>query len=65
MLLSIVATNFGNLIAPTLGVIVSLGVLIPAIAVEVRRLNDIGKSGWWYLLIFIPFAGTIIILFWL
>ena len=64
VLLSIVATNFGNLINPKLGVVVSLGLLIPAIAVAVRRLHDIGKSGWWYLLILIPFVGIIVILVW-
>ena len=34
-----------------------LVMLLPGIAVTVRRLHDIGASGWWYLVIFIPFAG--------
>ena len=33
--------------------------LIPYIAVSVRRLHDIGKSGWWLLIMFIPIAGII------
>lgn len=37
----------------------SLAVIIPSIAVAVRRLHDIGKSGWMYLIILIPFAGFI------
>ncbi|HLS21890.1 MAG TPA: DUF805 domain-containing protein [Paenalcaligenes sp.] len=39
-----------------------LAVLIPAIAVGVRRLHDIGRSGWWLLLVFIPVIGPLIIL---
>jgi len=39
-----------------------LVVLLPSIAVGVRRLHDIGKSGWWMLLGFIPVLGTIVLL---
>lgn len=37
----------------------SLGVLLPAIAVVVRRLHDVGKGGQWYFIIFIPIVGAI------
>lgn len=40
----------------------SLAVLIPSLAVSVRRLHDIGKSGWWLLIGFIPFIGPIVLL---
>ena len=36
-----------------------IGLLIPSFAVGVRRLHDIGKSGWWFLIILIPLAGGI------
>ena len=36
----------------------------PSIAVTIRRLHDIGKSGWWYLISAIPFIGSLILLFW-
>ena len=36
-----------------------LGVFIPTIAVGIRRLHDIGKSGWMMLVIIIPIAGFI------
>lgn len=39
--------------------IYGLAVLIPHIAVAVRRLHDIGKSGVWFLVVFIPFIGWI------
>ena len=35
--------------------------LVPSIAVTVRRLHDTGKSGWLYLLTFIPYIGGLII----
>ena len=39
-----------------------LAVLLPGLAVCVRRLHDIGKSGWYYLLGLIPIVGPIILL---
>lgn len=40
----------------------SLAVLLPSLAVMVRRLHDTGKSGWWILIGLIPFIGEIILL---
>lgn len=40
----------------------SLAVLIPAIAVGVRRLHDIGKSGWWLFISLVPVIGSIILI---
>ena len=37
--------------------IFSLVVLLPRIAVSVRRLHDLDRSGWWLLLAFIPLVG--------
>ena len=45
-----------------LGTIYSLAVLIPGFAVLFRRLHDIGKSGWWWLIGFIPLIGAIVLL---
>ncbi len=36
-----------------------LGVLIPGIAVTVRRLHDTGRTGAWYFIAFVPFIGGI------
>jgi len=36
-----------------------VAVFVPTLAVSVRRLHDIGKSGWYYLIILIPIAGPI------
>jgi uncharacterized membrane protein YhaH (DUF805 family) len=40
----------------------SLAILIPGLAVTVRRLHDTGKSGWWILIGFVPLAGAIVLL---
>src|SRR3954453_11932685 len=48
-----------------LGLIYGLAVLVPTIAVGVRRLHDTDRSGWWWLLWLIPIVGQIIlIVFW-
>ncbi|MDQ0985571.1 DUF805 domain-containing protein [Streptomyces sp. V2I9] len=35
---------------------------IPSLAVMVRRLHDTGRSGWWFLISFVPLVGGIILL---
>ena len=44
--------------------IFSLVVLLPGIAVGVRRLHDLDRIGWWLLLAFVPLVGTIILIVW-
>jgi len=46
----------------TLATLYGLVVLTPSLAVGVRRLHDIGKSGWWMLIGLIPIIGTIVLL---
>jgi uncharacterized membrane protein YhaH (DUF805 family) len=48
---------------PILTIIVMLGLLVPSIAVGIRRLHDIGKSGWWYLLALLPLISLVLIVF--
>lgn len=45
-----------------LGTIYSLAVLIPSIAVGVRRLHDTDRSGWWLLIGLIPLIGAIVLI---
>jgi uncharacterized membrane protein YhaH (DUF805 family) len=40
----------------------SLAVLIPSIAVTIRRLHDTGRSGWWLLIVLVPILGIIALL---
>lgn len=37
----------------------ALVVIIPGLAVAVRRLHDVGKSGWFFLIVLIPLIGSI------
>ncbi len=40
-----------------------LGVLLPSIAVSIRRLHDTGRSGWWLLIGLVPLVGGLILLY--
>ena len=40
-----------------------LAILVPTLAVTVRRLHDTDRAGWWLLLAFIPFGGLVIFVF--
>ncbi|WP_101759017.1 DUF805 domain-containing protein [Oceanicoccus sp. KOV_DT_Chl] len=40
----------------------ALAVLIPSIAVGIRRLHDTGRSGWWILIALVPLIGALILL---
>jgi uncharacterized membrane protein YhaH (DUF805 family) len=63
----IIATILDNVFGLTLGeqiygvlyFLYALVVLIPGLAVCVRRLHDVGKSGWMYLIVLIPIIGVI------
>jgi uncharacterized membrane protein YhaH (DUF805 family) len=44
--------------------IFSLAVLLPSLAVGVRRLHDLDRSGWWLLLSLIPLIGAIVLIVW-
>lgn len=38
---------------------VTLLFLLPSITIGVRRLHDSGKSGWWMMLVYLPWLGTL------
>lgn len=40
----------------------SLAVLVPSLAVTVRRLHDTGRSGWWILIGLVPIIGGLVLL---
>jgi uncharacterized membrane protein YhaH (DUF805 family) len=42
-------------------ILVSLAIFLPSLAVLVRRLHDTGRSGWWWLIGFVP-GGSIVLL---
>ncbi|TXF83557.1 DUF805 domain-containing protein [Neolewinella aurantiaca] len=68
MILSIIATMLGVVLGETIGSmlsgLVSLALIVPGIAVGVRRLHDTGRSGWWLLIAIVPLIGAILLLVW-
>lgn len=52
--------EYGGLLSGLYG----LAVLVPSLAVGARRLHDIGRSGWWQLLLLIPLVGLIVLIVW-
>ena len=44
--------------------LVTLALVLPTLAVTARRLHDIGRSGWWQLVVWIPVVGLFIALYW-
>ena len=55
---------FVNLVSMVTCGFASIVFLVPTIAVTARRLHDIGRSGWWQLISFIPLVGFILLLIW-
>jgi len=45
-----------------LGGLYTLLVLLPSIGVQVRRLHDVDRSGWWLLIYLVPIIGFIVIM---
>lgn len=40
----------------------SLAIVVPNLALSIRRLHDVGKSGWWLLINLVPVVGGIVFL---
>jgi uncharacterized membrane protein YhaH (DUF805 family) len=47
---------------PAIPAVYTLSVLLPSLAVTVRRLHDTGRSGWWFLILLVPIVGAIVLL---
>ncbi len=45
-----------------IGGLLSLALIIPSLAVSIRRMHDQDKSGWWILIALVPFVGGIVLL---
>lgn len=58
----IIDTMMGMGDSGPVNLILSLATLLPSIAVSIRRLHDIGRSGWWFLLVLVPIIGWIVLI---
>jgi uncharacterized membrane protein YhaH (DUF805 family) len=59
ILISLAAGMLGDVING----LVALGLLLPSLAVGTRRLHDIGKSGWWQLIL-LTGIGLFLLIYW-
>lgn len=69
VLFIVIAEIVANIIDALIGLgivstIFGLGTILPSLAVAVRRLHDLDRSGWWILLSLIPLVGAIILIIW-
>lgn len=68
-LFSLIASLVGSIVDAMLSItfgfegLISLALLLPSLAVSVRRLKDTDRSGWWLLLVFIPIVGWLVLLY--
>jgi uncharacterized membrane protein YhaH (DUF805 family) len=58
-----VVVGIGSGFAPV-STIVSLGLILPNIAMQVRRLHDTDRTGWWILIALVPLVGIILLIVW-
>ncbi|MFD1602050.1 DUF805 domain-containing protein [Flavobacterium artemisiae] len=68
LIISVILAIFDTFIGSSVGMLVETGILrgiysllvfLPGLAVLVRRLHDVGKSGWFFLVVLIPIGGAI------
>ncbi len=62
-LFQVLASVAASMLSEKLNGLVNLGLLLPSLAVGARRLHDIGKSGWWQLLM-ISGIGFVVLIYW-
>ena len=57
------AQRFATLLILVLMGVIAILLFIPSICVGVRRMHDIGRSGWWLLLGIVPIANLVVLIF--
>lgn len=56
------AKSPGVIVVGLLFAVFALALLVPSIAVQIRRFHDQDRSGWWWLIAFVPYLGGLILL---
>ena len=58
------ASRAADMFSGTTGNLASLAFFLPGLALVARRLHDVGRSGWWFLIAF-TIIGIPVLLYWL
>ena len=61
---ALLGEKVGVAVMAVLAIIAALGLILPSLAVTVRRLHDTNSSGWWYLVSLVPYVGGLIMFVW-
>lgn len=61
---ALLGDRIGTAVVAVLAIFAALGLILPSLAVTVRRLHDTNSSGWWYLVSFIPYIGGLVLFVW-
>ena len=62
-LFQILISLAGGMLGDVISGLIALGLVLPSLAVGARRLHDIGKSGWWQLLM-LTGIGLLVLIYW-
>ena len=62
-LFQVIVLVIASVLGDIVNLLVSLALLLPALAVGARRLHDVGRSGWWQLLV-LTGIGVLLLIFW-
>ena len=68
ILFGVILSIVGNVIdafigIPVISAVVALALLLPNISISIRRLHDIDRTGWWFLLV-LTIIGSILLIVW-
>ena len=64
VLFQFLVMGVASLLGDVVNGLAGLALLLPSLAVNARRLHDVGHSGWWLLLWFIPLVGLVVLVYW-
>lgn len=63
-ILGAVLGDTGAMIGSLISIVFALAIIVPALAVTVRRLHDLDRSGWWIFISLVPIIGPILLIIW-
>lgn len=63
-LFTVLAGLAAEIVGSTVGNLATLVFFLPGLAIAVRRLHDVGRSGWWVLILF-TVIGIPVFLYWM